>query len=192
MLGTFKEPPPLPAIVTTAGDWCKGHPEMRILVDGYNLIRRIPELALAEREDLERGRDALVDILSQYRSGKGHKITIVFDGADSYSQGGGAEKVRGITVIYSRHGRSADDVIASMCREGNADLLVTADSDLRRKAEISDVPSAHPDFFWDRVQDEIYRSLKGDEPEDDEQHQIANRRKLKKKDRKAKNLLSRL
>ncbi len=165
---------------------------MRILVDGYNLIRRIPELALVEREDLERGRDALVDTLSQYRSGKGHKITIVFDGADSYSQGGGAEKVRGVSVIYSRHGRSADDVIISMCRKGNADLLVTADSDLRRKAEISDVPSAHPDFFWDRVQSEIYRRLKGDLSEDDEPRQTASNRKLKKRDRKVKNLLSRL
>ncbi|MFV1957746.1 MAG: NYN domain-containing protein [bacterium] len=165
---------------------------MRILVDGYNLIRRIPELALADREDLERGRDALVDALSQYRSGRGHKITVVFDGADSYSQGGGVEKVRGIAVIYSRHGRSADDVIISMCREGNADLLVTADSDLRRKADDSGVPSAHPEFFWDRVQGEIYRMLKGALPEDEEPQHTAGRRRLKKKDRKVKNLLSRL
>ncbi len=192
MTGTCKELPLLAAIFSIAGDRCKGHPEMRILVDGYNLIRRIPELALVEREDLDRGRDALVDTLSQYRSGKGHKITIVFDGADSYSQGGGTVKVRGIAVIYSRHGRSADDVIVSMCREGNADLLVTADSDLRRKAENSGVPSTHPEFFWDRVQEEIYRKLKGELPEDDEPHHIANRRRLKKKDRKVKNLLSRL
>lgn len=165
---------------------------MRILVDGYNLIRHIPELALADREDLEVGRDELVDSLSRYRSGKGHKITVVFDGADSYFSGGDTEKRKGITIIFSRHGRSADDVIMKMCLDNKADVVVTADGDLRRKTESSGVVSAHPDLFWDRVQGEIYRQLKGTLPEDDEPQGTTSRRRLKKRDRKVKNILSRL
>lgn len=165
---------------------------MRILVDGYNLIRRVPELAMLDRQDLEEGRDALIEALAQYRSGTGHRLVIVFDGAGSWSQKSRGEKVRGLTVVYSRQGRSADDVIFEMCRDGKADILVTADVALQKRAESAGVVCARPERMWDRVQEEIIRKLKGLEPEDDYPAPAGTGRKLKKKDRRARNLLSRL
>ena len=56
---------------------------MRILIDGYNLIRRIPELREADRSDLALGRESLLEQLSIYRAEKRHRITVLFDGDES-------------------------------------------------------------------------------------------------------------
>ena len=165
---------------------------MRILVDGYNIIRRIPELAALDRADMEEGRNCLIGELSGYRSGKGHRVTVVFDGAGSWRLSDRGGRVRGITVIFSRQGRSADDVIAGLCSEGKADLLITADRELRMRAEKAGVPSTGPDLFWRKIQDEKFRQMKGLESEEDEQYPRGPHRKLGKKARKVKNLLSRL
>ncbi|TNF48436.1 hypothetical protein EP232_02395, partial [bacterium] len=160
---------------------------MRIIIDGYNLIRRIPELAGFEQVDLERGRKYLIQELSSYRAGKGHRVTVVFDGAGSIHLGGEREKERGITVIFSRQGRSADDVIANVCRDGGTDLVVTGDRDLRDRADRAGVPSVDPERFWERVDEERMRSLKGLEPEDEDDDKPVYRpgKKLSKKARKA-------
>jgi hypothetical protein len=140
---------------------------MRIVIDAYNLIRRVPELRALDRADLEAGRDGLVQELSTYRAGKGHPITVVFDGAESVHLGGGSEKVAGITVRYSARGQSADSVIQKMCREGQADLIVTADREITDVARRAGVTAVSPDLFWDKVQEEMYRRFKGEEPEDE-------------------------
>lgn len=167
---------------------------MRIVIDGYNLIRQVPELADLDRMDLEVGRDHLIRELSGYRAGKGHRITVVFDGGGSYHPGRRGQKVLGVTVIYSGGGGTADDVVASLCRDGNADLVVTADRELWNRADSEGVPVIAPRDFWGRVEAEKYLKLKGlDEEEDDENGGPARpRRKLAKKERKRKNLLERL
>jgi predicted RNA-binding protein with PIN domain len=138
---------------------------MRILIDGYNLIRRIPELREADRQDLAEGRDALLEQLSLYRSGRPHKISVIFDGADAIHLGGGSERVGGISVRYSARGRSADQEIIEACRNGQADLLVSGDRELTDAAARNDVTAVSPDLFWDKVQEELYRRFKGEEEE---------------------------
>ena len=138
---------------------------MRILIDGYNLIRRIPELNEADRADLQHGRDALLGYLSSYRAGRGHGITVVFDGAEAVHLGGSKQKVRGITVRYSPRGASADSVILKAVANNEADMLVSADGELVIAAERSGVTAVSPEFFWDKVTDEMYRQLKGEEEE---------------------------
>jgi len=53
-----------------------------VLVDGYNLIRRIPELrAVESRSGLEAGRRALDNRLAGYVAGRGGvRVTVVYDG----------------------------------------------------------------------------------------------------------------
>ena len=140
---------------------------MRIVIDGYNLIRRIPELRSLDSQDLEAGRDRLAHELSAYRAGKGHLITVVFDGAESIHLGGHSEKVRGISVRYSPQGRSADSVIMEMCREGQVDLIVSGDREIIDVAKGAGVTPVSPDLFWNKVQEEMYRRFKGEEPEDE-------------------------
>jgi len=141
---------------------------MRIVIDGYNLIRLIPELRVLDREDLETGRDGLVRELSSYRAARGHRITVVFDGAGSIHLGGGTVRLAGITVRYSPRGRSADSVIRQMCREGLADVVVSGDREITDVAKKAGVTAVSPERFWDRVMEAAYRRLKGeDEPEED-------------------------
>ena len=166
---------------------------MRIVIDGYNLIRRIPELRVLDRDDLEAGRDGLVQELSTYRAGKGHRITVVFDGTGSIHLGGGSEKVVGITVRFSPQGRTADSVIKEMCRENQTDMIVSADREITDVAKRAGVTAVSPDLFWDKVQEEMYKRFKGEEPEEAERRtQNAGGRKLSKEQRRDRGRIDKL
>jgi predicted RNA-binding protein with PIN domain len=167
---------------------------VRIVIDGYNLIRRVPELRALDMEDLESGRDSLVQELSAYRARKRHKITVVFDGAEALHLGGCSEKMAGITVRFSARGQSADQVIQNMCREGGADLIVTGDREITDVARRAGVTPVGPDLFWDRVQEEAYRRMKGEDEEEGAGRgaQGAGGRKLSKEKRRDRSRIDKL
>jgi len=84
----------------------------RIVIDGYNLIHAMPELAGLVGNDLERARDGLVAKLAVYRSGRNVRVTVVFDG-----RGATAQQTRppgGIEVVFSRAPQTADAKIKTM------------------------------------------------------------------------------
>jgi predicted RNA-binding protein with PIN domain len=157
---------------------------MRILIDGYNLIRRIPDLDKVDRMDLQGGRDALLGQLASYRRGKNHRITVVFDGADAVHLGGSRERIGGISVRYSPRGMSADRVILDSIRKSEADILVSADRELTDAAKRSGVTFVTPEFFWDKVLGEIYRQMKGEEEVDRIKGKGSKGRKLSRAQRK--------
>ena len=105
---------------------------MHIVIDGYNLIRQSDHLRPFDKRSLEAGRNALLQLLAPYRKGKQHAITVVFDAWD----GGGPLEERdthaGISIVYSRRGKTADEVIKEMVgRRGGEELLVvTSDRDV--------------------------------------------------------------
>ena len=165
---------------------------MRIVIDGYNLIRRLPELKALDREDLEAGRDGLVRELSTYRAGKRHRITVVFDGADSVHPGGGSEKMAGITVRYSPQGRSADSVIIEMCRVGQVDLVVTGDREIMDAAKRAGVTPVSPGLFWDKVSEEMYRRMKGEEEGERQRVKGERGRKLSREQRRDRGRIDKL
>lgn len=104
-----------------------------IIVDGYNLIRHSPDLAPLDREDLQAGRDALITMLAEYKRVKKHRITVVFDGADTPSLYPHRANVRGISVLFSARGELADGVIKRMARkEGERALVVSSDREVQR------------------------------------------------------------
>jgi len=84
---------------------------MKLVIDGYNLIRQSPTLSQIELESLEAGREALIRYLQAYRRLKRHDITVVFDGEHGKHLSLQKEKVGAITVIYSGRGQKADDVL---------------------------------------------------------------------------------
>lgn len=166
---------------------------MRIIVDGYNLIRLIPELAALDRADLAEGRDCLIREISGYRVSKGHRITVVFDAGGSPHLADRSRKEGGVSVVYSGSGRPADDVIVDLCRSGGADLIVTADRGLSERAGREGVEVVAPRLFWERVESERYRQLKGVLEEDDEERQISRpRKKLTKKERRRRSMIDKL
>jgi predicted RNA-binding protein with PIN domain len=112
---------------------------IHLIIDGYNLIRQSPWLSLLDARDLEAGREALLQTLSDYRRRRPqHKITVIFDGW----QGGALQESRdlwqGVVVIYSRRGERADEVIKRfLAREGSKVVMVSSDRDLQEFAERS-------------------------------------------------------
>jgi uncharacterized protein len=103
---------------------------MRWLVDGYNVIRRAPELRSREQQSLEAGRHALCALLVGVARESRDTFTVVFDGAEAGGRGAGGA---GVTVIFSSARESADHVLAKMAREGGA--VVSNDREVRRAAE---------------------------------------------------------
>lgn len=110
---------------------------MHVIIDGYNLIRQSPSLSLLDARDLEAGREALLESLAAYRRRRpGHRLIAVFDGW----QGGELKETRdishGVTVIFSRRGERADDVIKRLlARERQRALVVSSDREIQVAAE---------------------------------------------------------
>ena len=104
---------------------------LHILIDGYNLIRQSPALSAMEYISTEEGRDALLKLLAQYRKVKSHKMTVVFDAAYGNSFAENKMRQRGVTIIFSRKGELADDVIKRMvAKERERAIVVTSDQEI--------------------------------------------------------------
>ena len=109
---------------------------MHIIVDGYNLIRQSDLFRSHERISLEHGRRALVRSLVRYRQRKGHQITVVFDGWSGGVPMEERDSVGGVTIIYSRLGEKADEVIKRLVEAATEEILVvTSDREISLFAE---------------------------------------------------------
>jgi len=102
-----------------------------LIVDGHNLIGRTPGLSL-ERE--EEGREALLRRVAGAVGSGGRPVVVVFDG----NRPGSAKESRfgGVRVVFSPHGRAADDEILRRlgeCPPGSA-TVVTSDRRLAEQA----------------------------------------------------------
>ena len=88
-----------------------------LLVDGYNIIFAWPDLAELARISLEDARRALMDILCNYRGFRPCHLTLVFDAYRVSGSPGAQEEYRGISVVYTREGETADNYIEKTIRE---------------------------------------------------------------------------
>ena len=105
---------------------------MRWLIDGYNVIRRDPDLRAHEAAGLQAGRAALLALLARIAARLSDDFTVVFDGA---RRTGGAPSAGRVQVLFSRPPETADDVLrrlASTLREGA--VVVTSDRTVRDSA----------------------------------------------------------
>ena len=129
---------------------------LHIIVDGYNLIRQSEQLSVLDLRDIQEGREALQDILAEYRKRKNHRITLVFDGTNAVSVDSQRQRFRNIDVLFSRNGETADTVIKRMAaREKERALVVSSDRDI-----ISFAASMGSATIGSRAfEDKLYRTL---------------------------------
>ncbi len=83
----------------------------RILVDGFSLLHAWRDLAPGEPRHSAAARDELVRALTQYRDATGTPLSIVFDGSGAPPGTPDPVSPHGIEVIYSKKGKTADDLI---------------------------------------------------------------------------------
>lgn len=108
---------------------------MRIIIDGYNFIRQT-DLRRFENISLEKGRSELIKRLSLYKRAKSHQITVVFDGIIGGSFSQERDRSGGISIIYSRRGETADEVIKRIISNSSEELLiVSSDREIASAAE---------------------------------------------------------
>ena len=125
---------------------------IHIIIDGYNLIRQSKSLSLLDLQDIQLGRDALVDRLAAYRKVKSHRITVVFDGSDAPPFSQRRHRHKGISILFSHAGESADAVIKKMARrEKQKALVVTSDQDIVQSAASNGAATVSADVFENKL-----------------------------------------
>jgi len=124
-----------------------------VVVDGYNLIHRSPDLRPGPDRTLEEARDKVVNLLSWAVGAGDARFLIVFDGAQGVASGpSGSARV---SVRWSKPPAKADDLIRRIVEEEieRVDRLtvVTADLEVARHARAMGADVALSDLFLGSV-----------------------------------------
>ncbi len=135
---------------------------LHIIIDGYNLIRQSYTLSSLDRQDIQLGREALIDNLAAYKMIKHHKITVVFDGTSAPSFSQHRDNIKGIEIRYSRNGELADTVIKRMAaREREKALVVSSDLDVVNYAQSHGAATISSPLFEEKIAMAAYMDTKG-------------------------------
>jgi predicted RNA-binding protein with PIN domain len=141
---------------------------MRWLLDGYNVIRRDPEMRSREAERLADGRTALLHLVAAVARRCGDDFTVVFDGA----RAAGGEAVGGqVQVIFSRPPQNADQVLIRLATQfREASIVVSSDRTVRDAARRAGAAVVSADEFLDAAHsgDPDAQHEKEDEEDDDD------------------------
>src|SRR5882762_6645204 len=123
---------------------------MRWLIDGYNVIRRDPELRAREAESLEAGRRALLHLLARAHREPRDEFTVVFDGA---RVSGGAPSAGRIRVIFSRPPLTADDELMRLARQlRSGAVVVSSDRKIQDAARRAGSPALTAEQFLEALE----------------------------------------
>lgn len=159
---------------------------MRWLVDGYNVIRRDPDLAQQEARGLEDGRAALLRVIAGAARTSGDPFTVVFDGA---RRSGGAPAGGQVQVLFSRPPETADDVLRRLASElRSGAVIVSSDRAVRDAAERAGAVAVTTEQFLAALES-------GTEPERDDDEpppRGGNPRRPSRAERAARRVLGRL
>jgi predicted RNA-binding protein with PIN domain len=139
---------------------------VRWLIDGYNVIRRDPDLRGRETESLEAGRTALLAMVARVARDLPDSFTVVFDGARRTGDAPGGGQVQ---VVFSRPPASADDELrrlAATLREGA--VVVSSDRAVQDAARRAGAVALSAEAFLEAVET---GSSEVDDDADDEEEQ---------------------
>lgn len=106
---------------------------MQLLIDGHNLIGRMPNLRLDDPDDEEK----LLEYLRRYRGRTGHSLVVVFDPGQAYHPAK-TKKQGGITIQFAPHGKTADQIIIQRVRRvknPQGVMVVSSDRTVRQAAQ---------------------------------------------------------
>ena len=107
-----------------------------LIVDGYNVIGAWRE-AGKNRYTFDEARDKLTHKLAEYSGYKGVEVVVVFDGYKSDKLSTTVETQGPLTVVYTRHGETADSYIERLVVQSPKYRVVrvaTSDGDVQNMA----------------------------------------------------------
>lgn len=125
----------------------------KFILDGYNVIHKIPYLAGFLSKSLQEAREALVRLIAEWRQPRGADVVIVFDRKKDALAGAPvrpSQKASGISCIFTAPGVEADDKIISllMLEKNPANVMVvSADGKVINNAKALGVRAVPPSFL---------------------------------------------
>jgi len=97
-----------------------GEPARVLLVDGYNVINRVPELRPALDQGLENARLRLaIQVSAWSKTHPAHACMIVFDGEDK-PLGGREQTLAGVRCLFTATAHGGDEALIRLTREHRA------------------------------------------------------------------------
>jgi len=122
--------------------------ERLIVLDGYNIVHRAPQLKPGPGRTLRESREKLVNLLSWMMGGEPAHFLVVWDGAE----GSGRDERSGrVEVRYSRPPEKADDLIRRIVETEvervDRVTVVTADLEVARHARAMGADVSISDLF---------------------------------------------
>ncbi|OQX83582.1 hypothetical protein B6D60_10310 [candidate division KSB1 bacterium 4484_87] len=131
------------------------------LIDGYNVIHKIPELKNALEINLEKARNLLIHRILNYLTTKKIEITLVFDGDDVGYVGNPYERRKKLHIYYSHAPEKADPVIKRILREKATStqlILVTEDREIINFGKNMGVKNILPSQFYSLLRKEAQQN----------------------------------
>jgi predicted RNA-binding protein with PIN domain len=129
-----------------------------IIVDGYSVAHAWPRLRQLAHGPLARRRELLVQLLGRYADFSGKRVTVVFDAYAVRHQPATAEPPHGVEVVFSRQGKTADDVIervVALSPGCDHITVVTSDNVERQIVEALGARSLSAELFELEVADQL-------------------------------------
>ena len=120
---------------------------MKVLVDGYNVLKRITRSSQVTTSE----RVAFITQLARYARIKHLDVILIFDGLPAETEHFSAPSI--LTLTYSGGHRSADDYIKEHLDNSNSGttLLVSSDRELVLYAQEYEIPAIDADYFYTLV-----------------------------------------
>lgn len=167
---------------------------MRWLVDGYNVIRRDPDLRGREAEGLAAGRGALLRRLAAVARDRDEAFTVVFDGARLRAHGDvSAGAVGRVEVVFSRAPETADDVLRGLAaRWREAAVVVSSDRAVETAARRAGAVAVSVEAFLTALDAGEADAGEPDDEDDEARTKRGNPRRASRDERAARRVLRRL
>ncbi|MBI5844556.1 MAG: NYN domain-containing protein [Deltaproteobacteria bacterium] len=129
---------------------------VHVVIDGYNMIFT----GSAGTSDLEAAREELAGLLTLYKKAKAHTVTVVFDAHHAPVAGERSGRIKGIPVVYSPAGKTADTVIAEMAKRlGPKAVVVTSDRGLQIRVSQAGAAFISCADFSVKLDEALYESM---------------------------------
>ncbi len=173
---------------------------IKLIIDGYNLIKSTNLVDNERSSDLESSRNFLIEKLFSYKKVRPIPATVVFDGWEGGHLRESNETRKGIRVIFSRRGEEADNVIERITREGEGGfIVVTSDRLLAASVRQNGASVISSSDFAAKLKMAQYGEMKGFQGEDEvdqfsrgKTKKKGNPRRISKKLRREKGRLDKL
>jgi uncharacterized protein len=157
------------------------------MIDGFNAIRSGGMAALFDPTDIDSASHYFLSRLSDYRKTKRISITVVFDATEGTSLSRKTDKSKGIQIIYSKRGETADQVMIEAIRRRPSGLVVvSADRAIIDEAKKHGVPFITPGRLENALDGQ------SDDGYPDGSDKKGNPRKATKKVRKARRAINKI